>query len=272
MSKQRHDMSFLEHLEALRKHLIKAFLGILVFAILAFIFRHVIFDIVILAPKHADFFTNVQFCRLGNFFNIESLCINQKGFQIINIKMAGQFMTHISVSMIAGLVIAFPYVFYQFWLFLKPALKKKEIKHSRGAVFFASVLFTAGALFGYYVITPLSLHFLGSYEVSGDVLNQINLKSYIQTVTSVVLASAVIFELPIFIYFLSKIGLVTPELLKKYRKHSIIAVLVLSAVITPPDAFSQILVALPLFVLYETGIMISRRIERRRLKEELVKA
>ena len=271
MTKAKKDMSFLEHLETLRHHIIRAILGIMIFAVLAFMFRNIIFDVIILAPKSSDFFTNAKLCQLGNYLDIDALCINQKGFQIINIKMAGQFMTHISVSIIAGLVIAFPYVFYQFWLFLKPALKKKEIKHSRGAVFFASVLFSLGALFGYYVITPLSLHFLGGYEVSGAVLNQINLKSYIQTITSVILASAVIFELPILIYFLSKIGLVTVDFLKKYRKHSIIVVLVLSAVITPPDVFSQVLVAVPLFILYEVGIVIAKRIERKQ-KREIKKA
>ena len=261
---KRADMSFLEHVEVLRKHLIRAVLAIIVFAIVAFMFKDFIFNEVLYAPQRPDFFTNDLMCRIGHYFGTEAICINQVPFNIINIKMTGQFMTHITVSMIVGLVIAFPFIFNEFWQFLKPALKKKEIKHSRGAVLAASFLFSLGALFGYYLIVPLSLNFLGNYSVG--VTNQINLSSYIQTFTSVVLASAVVFELPVLIFFLSKIGLVTPSLLKKYRKHSIVIILALSALITPPDVFSQILVTLPLIVLYEVGIFISKRVEKNKLK------
>ncbi len=265
--KKPNEMSFLEHLEALRKHLMRAVIYIVVFALGAFVFKDFIFNEVLLAPKSADFITNRTLCKLGEFIGAKSICINQKPFSIINIKMTGQFMTHITVSLIAGLVIAFPFIFNEFWQFLKPALKKKEIKHSRGAVFFASVLFSLGALFGYYIIVPLSLNFLGTYNVSPEVVNKINLNSYIQTFTSVVLASAVVFELPVLIYFLSKIGLVTAKFLKKYRKHSLVVILILSAIITPPDVFSQILVSLPLLLLYEVGIGISKRIEKRNAKK-----
>lgn len=257
------EMSFLEHVEILRWHLIRSIIAIFIFAIIAFIFRGIIFDSIILAPKRPDFPTNKILCSIGESVGTDVLCINKKSFQIINIKLAGQLMTHLTVSFIAGFLIAFPFIFYEFWRFLKPALQSKELNHSRGAVFFTSILFTLGALFGYYVITPLSVHFLGTYEVSTEVINQINLNSYIQTFTSVLLASAVIFELPIFIFFLSKIGLVTPEFLKKYRRHSIVIILALSAIITPPDIFSQVLVSLPLIVLYEIGIVISRKIQKK---------
>ncbi len=259
---EKSNMTFLEHLEELRWHLIRAILSVLIFAILAFVFRGIIFDTIILAPKSPEFITNRLLCQLGEIVHSKALCINAKNLQIINIKMAGQFSTHIIVSIVAGLLVAFPYVFYEFWLFLKPALYDKEKKHARGAVFFSSTLFSLGILFGYYVITPLSVHFLGSYNVSNEVVNQINLGSYINTITSVALASGVIFELPIFIYFLSKIGLVTPDFLKKYRRHAIILILALSAIITPPDIFSQVLVCFPLILLYEVGIVISRRIAR----------
>ena len=261
------DMSFLEHVDALRKHLVRSISAIIIFAIVAFFFKDFIFNEVLFAPKTPKFFTNEIMCRISKILHIQSICINQVPFNIINIKMTGQFMTHISVSLIIGLIIAFPIVFNEFWKFLKPALKKKEIKHSRGAVFAASMLFSLGALFGYYIIVPLSLNFLGHYTVSEGVTNQINLSSYIQTFTSVILASAVVFELPILIFFLSKIGLVTPSFLKKYRKHSIVIILALSAIITPPDVFSQILVTLPLIILYEVGIGISKRVEKRNLKK-----
>lgn len=254
------EMSFLDHLEVLRWHLVRAFGSIIVLAIAAFIFSDFIFDTIILAPKTPEFFTNTMLCKFGNFINIETLCINSKPFQIINIKMAGQFSTHIMVSLVAGFIIAFPYVFWELWRFISPALHTNEKKHARGAVFFSSALFILGVVFGYYIIVPLSVHFLGGYNVSDQVLNQINLGSYISTVTSVVLAAGIIFELPIVIYFLSKAGLITPDFLRKYRKHSLVIILVLSAIITPPDIFSQVLVALPLLLLYEAGISISKKI------------
>ncbi len=256
------EMSFLEHLEELRWHLIRSIAAIVVIAIVAFIFHDIIFDKIILAPKNPGFFTNRMLCALGSLVNVPALCINSKPFQIININMAGQFSTHIMVSMIAGIIAAFPYIFYEFWSFLRPALYQKEKKVARGAVSSSSLLFILGVLFGYYVIVPLSVHFLGSYSVSDEVKNQINLISYISTVSSVTLASGVIFELPIIVFFLTKVGLITPEFLKRYRKHAFIVILVVAAVITPPDIFSQILVCFPLLFLYEIGISISRRVVR----------
>ena len=260
-------MSFLEHLEVLRWHLMRSVIAVLVFAVAAFVFYDFIFDYLILAPKNPDFFTNKMFARVAGFTGVEALKINTAPFQVININMAGQFATHISVSLVAGIIASFPYIFYEFWCFIKPALYSNEKKHARGSIFYTSFLFALGVLFGYYVITPLSVHFLGSYSVSDQVMNQINLKSYISSVTSIVLASGVIFELPVLIFFLSKIGLVTPDFLKKYRKHSVVLILILSAIITPPDIFSQVLVCLPLMLLYEIGIKISKRIQKKQEAE-----
>ncbi len=258
--KQKNEMSFLGHLEELRWHLLRAFLSIFIIAIAAFIFHDIIFDKIILAPKTPDFFTNRMFCAFGEIVKVPALCINSNPFEIINIRMAGQFTTHIMVSILAGIILAFPYIFFEFWSFVKPALYLKEKGYARGAVFFSSLLFLLGVLFGFFVITPLSVHFLGSYSVSSQVENQINLTSYISTVASVTLASGIIFELPVLVFFLTKIGLVTPSFLRKYRKHSIVAILLLSAIITPPDIFSQVLVCFPLIFLYEIGIIISKRI------------
>lgn len=267
-SDKENEMTFLEHLEELRWHIIRSFLSVFVMAIVAFIFKDIIFDKIILAPKDPDFLTNRLLCSLGEMVDIKALCINNKPFDIINIKMAGQFTTHIAISLIAGVIIAFPYIFWEFWRFFRPALYENEYSHARGAVFFSSVLFLTGVLFGYFIIAPLSIHFLSSYTVSEQVSNQIFLRSYIGTITSISLASGVIFELPIVIYFLSRIGLVTPVFLKKYRRHSIVVILLLAAIITPPDIFSQVLVCLPLLVLYEISIFISRRVERRRIAED----
>ncbi len=266
--KSQDEMTFLEHLEELRWHLVRSFLAIFVGAIVAFIFKNIIFDKIILAPKSPDFLTNVLLCDLGKRIGVLKLCINTLPLEIISIKMAGQFSMHIMVSLIAGLILAFPYVFYEFWKFMVPALHNKERRYASGAVIYSSILFLVGVLFGYFLITPLTVQFLGSYSVSSQVTNQINLISYVSTITSVVLASGVIFELPIMVYFLTKIGLVTPEFLKKYRRHSLVVIFVLAAIITPPDVFSQILVAIPLIALYEVSIFISRRIVRNQKKED----
>jgi len=261
------EMSFLEHMEELRWHIIRSALAIIVFAVVAFILKDFIFNTVILNPRTPDFWTNRMFARLADAVGTDALRINQTPLELISIKIAGQFMTHIWVSIIAGFIIASPVVFYEFWRFIKPALYENEKQHASGAVFFTSVLFLMGILFGYYLIVPLSIHFLGTYNVSGDVTNQINLKSYIGSVTSISLAAGVVFLIPIFSYFLSKVGLLTPQFMKTYRRHSYVVMLLLSAVITPPDIFSQIMVCFPLVFLYEIGIIISRRVVKKREKE-----
>ena len=261
------EMSFLEHLEELRWHIIRSALSITIFAIIAFILKDFIFNTIILNPRTPDFWTNRMFALLADWSGTDALRINQKPLELISIKIAGQFMTHIWVSIIAGFIISSPVVFYEFWRFIKPALYENEKKYAGGAVFFTSFLFMLGVLFGYYLIVPLSIHFLGTYNVSGDVTNQINLRSYIGSVTSISLAAGVVFLIPIFSYFLSKVGLLTPQFMKTYRKHSYVVMLLLSAIITPPDIFSQIMVCFPLIFLYEIGILISRHVVKKREKE-----
>ena len=261
------EMSFLEHLEELRWHIIRSVSAIVIFAVVAFIFKDIIFDKIILNPRTPEFWTNRMFAKLGDAVGTEALKINEKPLELISIKIAGQFMTHIWTSIIVGFIVASPVVFYEFWRFIKPALYDTEKKYATGAVIFTTLLFMLGVVFGYYLIVPLSIHFLGTYNVSGDVTNQINLNSYIGSVTSIILASGVVFLLPIFSYFLSKVGLVTPQFMKTYRKHAYVVMLFLSAVITPPDVFSQIMVCIPLVILYEIGIMISRSVTNKREKE-----
>ncbi len=261
------EMSFLDHLEELRWHIVRSAAAIFIFAILAFVMKEFIFDVIILRPRLSEFWTNRMFSKLGDLVGSEAVKINQIPLKMQSINIAGQFSTHIMVSIIAGFIAASPVVFYEFWRFIKPALYDKEKKHASGAVFFTSVLFLMGVLFGYFLIVPLSIHFLGTYQVSSDVENMINLKSYISSVTSISLASGVVFLLPIFSYFLSKVGLLTPQFMKTYRKHAYVVMLLLSAVITPPDIFSQILVCFPLVFLYEIGIMISRSVVKKREKE-----
>ena len=262
------EMSFLEHLEVMRWHLLRSIAAIVVLALVAFVFKDIVFDKIILAPKEPPFPTNRWLCQLGEILGLERICINQNPFQLQTVKMAEQFSMHIIVSLVAGIVIAFPYIFWEFWRFIIPALYDKERNTAQGAVFFTSLLFILGVLFGYYVISPLSVNFLGNYKVSESVISAPTLRSYVQTITSVVLASGLVFQLPILVYFLSKVGLVTPDFLKKYRRHSLVLIVTLSAIITPPDIFSQVLVALPLMVLYEIGIAISKRIMKQQDEAE----
>jgi sec-independent protein translocase protein TatC len=256
------EMTFLEHLEVMRWHLLRSLAAIVILALVAFVFKEIVFDKIILTPKEPHFPTNRWLCQLGEILGLKRLCINSDPFPLQTVKMAEQFSMHIIVSLVAGIVVAFPYIFWEFWRFIVPALYEKEKRTATGAVFYTSLLFTLGVAFGYFIIAPLSVNFLGNYRVSESVVSAPTLRSYVQTITSVVLAAGIVFQLPILVYFLSRVGLVTPDFLKRYRRHSIILIVTLSAIITPPDVFSQVLVALPLMVLYEIGIAISRRIVR----------
>ncbi len=253
-------MTFWSHLEELRGHLIRSALAVVVFAIAAFIAKDFLFNQVILAPKEPYFLTNRAFCWLSQQLSIPALCINKHPVKLINIDMAGQFTTHILVSLIAGIIVAIPYIVWEIWRFIRPGLEPREQAHSRWAVLVISGLFLLGILFSYFLIVPLSINFLGSYQVSGLVENQIALRSFITTVTTITFATGILFELPVFVFFLSKVGILTPATMKKNRKLAFVLIIALAALITPPDVFSQIMVGLPLFVLYEISIRISQRV------------
>ncbi|MBW6489988.1 MAG: twin-arginine translocase subunit TatC [Lentimicrobium sp.] len=252
------EMSFWGHLDALRGHLFRSVIAIVLLAIVAFVNREFIFDSIILAPKNPDFITNKLLCRLGEWLGIPALCLGNMELQIININLSGQFTTHMYISMFGGLIVAAPYVIYEIWRFIRPALYDNERRHSRGAVIVMSLLFILGVLFSYYLIVPLTLNFFGTYQVSQSINNQIALTSYISTVVSVTFALGVVFELPVFVYFLAKVGIITDSFLKKNRKYMLIVLLTISAIITPPDVISQILVCIPLYGLYELSIVVAR--------------
>jgi sec-independent protein translocase protein TatC len=264
------EMSFLDHLEALRWHLIRGVLAICVGAFVAFIYSDIIFDGILLAPKNANFPTYRFFCWLSQvLLHDDSLCMKDLVFSLINTNMSGQFTTHIMVAFFTGLVISFPYLLWEIWRFIKPALYEKERKYANGLVFWGSMLFALGILFGYYVITPMSVYFFGNYHVSEAVNNQINLSSFIDTVVSTTFWTGIVFELPIIVYFLAKIGIVGPATLKSIRKIAYVVILIVAAIITPPDVTSQIIVSIPLFILYEISIIIASRIEKNKIKEAL---
>jgi sec-independent protein translocase protein TatC len=268
MAKQENDMSFLDHLEELRGHLVRSVIAVLACAVVIFVFKDFVFDNIIFGPSKVDFISFKAWCRLGDFLSLgDKLCVSEIPYQMQNTTVTGSFAAHILVSAIGGVIISFPFIFFQLWSFIKPGLRQKEASMAQGAVFFSSLLFFLGVLFGYYLIIPLSLQFLGGYDVGG-VPNIITITSYMKLVASICLASGIVFMLPILVFVLSKLGIVTPSLLKNYRKHAVVGILILSAVITPPDIASQILVALPVFVLYEISIIISKRVYKKAQQQD----
>ncbi|ASV29023.1 twin-arginine translocase subunit TatC [Maribacter cobaltidurans] len=263
------EMSFLDHLEELRWHLIRSTLAVVIIGIVAFVFSRFIFDVIIFGPLDMDFPTYKIFCDAATSIGMESdFCKEKVPFTIQSRTMSGQFSADIWTAIWAGLIIGFPYILFELWKFISPGLYEKERKHSKGFIFIASLLFFLGVLFGYYIVAPLSINFLGSYQVSELVLNEFDLDNYIGLLRSAVLACGIIFELPIIIYFLTKVGLVTPEIMKKYRKIALVIVLIISAVITPPDVTSQIIVAIPVLILYQASIYISARVLKSEAKKE----
>jgi len=263
------EMTFWEHLDELRGTLWRIIIALLIFSIITFAFKEVLFDHILLAPKSKDFITYRLFCHLGKVLSIPSLCIDPSHFNLININLAGQFISHMNISLITGLILALPYILWELWRFIKPGLTEKEIRSSRGAVAITSFLFLAGVLFSYFIATPLMINFLGGYEVSPAVTNQISLTSYVSSITLMTLLMGLLFELPVLVLFLTRIGIVTPAFLRKYRKYTIIGILIVAGVITPsPDIFSQLVVAIPLYALFELSVVVSTSIHRKKVNEE----
>ena len=265
------EMSFLDHLEELRWHLIRSLTAIFVFAIAAFVSKGIIFGEIILGPSKPSFWTYRMLCNLSEILSSDALCISKLPFIIQSRQMTGQFSMHITSSFVIGLICAFPYAFWEIWRFVKPGLYDKERKAATGATFYVSLLFFMGVFFGYFVVTPISINFLSNYQIDPSILNEFDIISYVSTVTTLVLACALLFQLPIVVYFATKAGLVSSSLLKTYRKHSIIVILMLSAVLTPPDPFSQVLIAIPLGLLYQLSILIAVKLEKKERKQELTK-
>ncbi len=256
------EMSFVDHLEELRWHIIRALAAIVIIAILTFVFSRSIFENILLAPCSENFLTYKGLCTLSNSLGLgETMCITPAKFELQNYKVTGQFITDLKVSIILGFILAFPYVFWEIWRFVRPGLYKNERDVTRGLVFYTSFLFLTGVLFGYFVLTPFSVNFFASYQVSEKVTNIFALDSYISVLSMLVLAAGIMFQLPMVVYLLSRIGIVTPEGMRKFRKHSFVAILIIAAVITPADVFTQILVSVPVYFLYELSILVSARVQ-----------
>lgn len=261
-------MSFIDHLEELRWHIIRSLGAIMVFAIAAFVSKELIFHHLILAPSRTDFWTYRIMCQWGAAIGSETLCIDKLPFILQSRQMTGQFTMHLTSSFLIGLICAFPYAFWEIWRFVSPALYGEEKAVSRGATFFVSLLFGIGVLFGYYIVAPLSINFLANYQIDPSVLNEFDITSYISTLSMLVLTCGLMFQLPVIVFFLTKTGLATPETMRSYRKLSLVVILIASAVLTPPDLMSQVLIAVPLTGLYELSIYVSAFILRKERRKE----
>ncbi len=263
-------MSFLDHLEELRWHVVRAVAAIFIGMILVFIFSTWIFDNIIFAVGKPDFIFFKWLCTIGTLVDsADTLCITEIPMKIQSRLLTGQFSMQLTVSFVLGLIVAFPYVFWEIWRFIKPGLYSKERNHSRGAVFFVSFLFLLGIAFGYFVLSPMIVWFLSNYSVSTMVQNEFDITSFVSTVAALVLGCGVLFQMPMVIFFLTKIGIMTPTFMRTNRKYAVIIILVVGAIITPPDPLSQTIIAVPLYILYEVSIFVSAMELRRKTKREL---
>lgn len=261
------EMTFLEHLEELRWHIIRSLSAIILVGILLFFFQRWLFEVIIFGPTHDEFISYVAICDFSNWLGLgDRMCFTPPEFRKQAIGFGESFITSIKVCFIAGFIAAFPYVFWEIWRFISPGLYEKERRATRGVVFICSFLFLLGVLFGYFIIAPFAVNFLAGYTIPG-VENSPTLSSFINYMVMFTAPAGLIFELPIVVYFLSRIGLVTPQVMRTYRRHSIIIILLLSALITPPDVVTQFLIGIPLFILYEISIVISRRVEKQEQKK-----
>lgn len=262
--KNPNEMSFFEHIEELRWHLLRSAASVLIVMVVVFLMKDFVFQQVILGPTSPDFITYRVICNY-----LPDVCFYPQHLQIITRDIQEQFLSHIKVSMWLGFIIAFPYILYELWKFIRPGLYKKEIKAARGMVFLCSMLFLSGVAFGYFIITPIAVTFLASYSVSPEIANTTTLAALVNSITMFTLPVGLIFETPVILYFLAKIGLVSGDFLTQYRRHAIVVIVIVAAVITPsPDVFSQMMVAIPLYLLYEVSIIVVKRIDKERKEKE----
>lgn len=266
------EMSFMGHIEALRWHLMRSVLVWLVVAIIIFIFRDWVYDNIILAPSSENFVTYGTLCRFGHWLGIgDGLCMPPVKIRFLVTEVNGTFTSALSIAMIGAVIVAFPYIFYELWRFIKPALSTKEKKYARGSIFWVSLCFFFGAAFGYYLLAPFTFNFLASFTLgtSGAIEYQPSINDYIDSLSNLILGCGIAFELPILAYVLAKIGLISSAFLKKYSKIAFVLILLIAAIITPsPDITSQIIVALPLLLLYWISIQLVAKVDRQKAKQE----
>jgi sec-independent protein translocase protein TatC len=260
------EMSFLDHLEELRRRLFKAMIPVIFFTVLAFVYMDKIFKYIIIAPAQTDFWTYRVLCKLGKYLDLEkAICVEKIDFVLQSRTLTGQFTMYMTSAFVAGFIMAFPFFFWQIWKFIEPALSDRERKNAQGGILFVSTLFFAGILFGYYIVSPLSINFLANFKIDESITNQFDVTSYISMLCMMVLGCGIMFQLPVVVYVLSKLGIVTPSFMRQYRRHAVVVILIIAAILTPsPDVLSQMLVGAPMILLYELSIFISAAIERKR--------
>ncbi len=259
--KNMNEMSFMDHLEDLRWLLIRSTIAVLVLACASYFFIDFIFNDIIFGAKDPDFITYHFFCEVTKFIDIEesSACATEFAFNIQNTEVGGQFSIFLWTCITSGFILGFPYILWEIWKFISPALYEKERKNARSFIFASSMLFFLGVLFGYYIIVPLSVNFFGTFIASDIIINNFTVDSYVSMVKTSLIASGLVFELPIIIYFLAKLGLVSADFLRNYRRYSIVIILIIAAIVTPPDITSQIIVSIPILILYEASIFIAAK-------------
>lgn len=249
------EMGFLDHLEELRWHVIRAGIAVVVFAIIALIFQNEVFEYIVYAPKKPGFITYKLFCAIS-----DATCFSPPELPLITRELGEQFFMGITVSLYLGVIASFPYIFYEFWKFIKPGLYQTEVKIANRLIGATSFLFILGVAFGYFIIAPFAISFLGSYSVGTEAVNSPTLSSYVNYLTMFTIPVGLAFELPIVVYFLAKIGIIGPDIMKKYRREAFLVIFIVAAIITPPDALTQILVGIPMYILYEISITVASRV------------
>ena len=261
------EMGFFDHIEELRWHLIRSVIAITIGSIVVFVNYNWFFENVVFAPAKSSFITYDILCQIGEKLHIDQICFHFKDIELLNTELSGQIMTQFTTSFIGGLILSFPYVFWEIWRFIKPALQSTELNKTRPIIFYVSVLFLLGVSFGYYIMTPFWLAFAQTYLISSSIKNLFSLDNYISGVSTLVFCCGLIFELPVIVYFLSKLGLMTPKFMRDYRRYSYVGIVILGAVITPQtDVFSLAMICIPLCILYELSITVSARVYNQKQK------
>ena len=257
------EMGFFDHIEVLRWHILRSVLAILVGGIVFFIYKEFTFDTLVLGPMKKDFATYRFLCWMG-----EITCMQPADITLSTRELGEMFFVHFKVSFWMGLITAFPFVLWEIWRFVKPGLYENEKNVTRGVVFICTFLFYSGVAFGYYVIAPFAITWLGNYSVGGDaIIQQPTLASYVSYITMFTIPTGLVFELPLGAYFLAKLGVLTSSFLRDYRRHAIVVIFIIAAIVTPPDMVTQILISMPILILYEVSIIIVRRIEKNNTME-----
>jgi len=268
-SGEKAEMSFIDHLEVLRGHLFRSVLAIAAGAIVFIVYDDFIVKKVLMGPTHADFPTYKWLCNFGHAVGLgDKMCMKEIGLKMQSTSVSGQFSMYFTLIFVGGIIVAFPYIFWEFWRFVKPALTKKELSKTRGVIFWVSLLFFSGILFGYFIIAPYTVNFFATFQLDENIENIWTITSYIDTLVPLILGTGLAFQLPLVMFFLAKVGLMSPDFLRRNRKYAIIIILILAGIITPPDVISQVICTIPLMLLYEISIWLTAKVQKEKELEE----